>query len=403
MRQTLSDNLFTIAANDVSDQETYLYIDKKMSDHELFQAVCRVNRLDGDEKEYGYIIDYKDLFKSLEKSINDYTGGAFDAYDKSDVAGLLEDRLTKAAESLRTAREAVKALCENVEKPSNTMAYIRFFSAEDNSDASALKRNEMKRHMFYKLTGAYIRSYANLANEMEEAGFSEGEIATIQKEVEHYADARKEVMVNAKENIDMKRYEPGMRRLIDQYIRAEESETISAFEDMTLIDLIVERGVDAINDLPPGILKDQEAVAETIENNVRSTIIEEQPVNPKYYEQMSQLLDALIKARKEQAIEYKKYLEKIVELTTKVKKPDADRDYPSSVNSPAKRALFDNLGSDEETAIRVDQAIVLTKKANWRGHSMKERELFLAIKSVVADKGFDPEEIFEIVKNQSEY
>ncbi len=68
---------------------TYLYIDKQMRDHGLFQAICRVNRLDGDDKEYGYIIDYKDLFKSLERSIHDYTSGALDGYDQDDVAGLL--------------------------------------------------------------------------------------------------------------------------------------------------------------------------------------------------------------------------------------------------------------------------------------------------------------------------
>ena len=72
---------------------TYLYIDKQMRDHGLFQAICRVNRLDGDDKEYGYIIDYKDLFKSLEGAVHDYTSGALDGYDKEDVAGLLEDRL----------------------------------------------------------------------------------------------------------------------------------------------------------------------------------------------------------------------------------------------------------------------------------------------------------------------
>ncbi len=69
---------------------TYLYIDKQMHDHGLFQAICRVNRLDSDDKEYGYVIDYKDLFKSLESSIKDYTSGAFDAYDKEDVVGLAE-------------------------------------------------------------------------------------------------------------------------------------------------------------------------------------------------------------------------------------------------------------------------------------------------------------------------
>ena len=96
---------------------TYLYIDKQMQDHGLFQAICRVNRLDGDDKEYGYIIDYKDLFKSLEGAVQDYTSGALDGYDKEDVAGLLEDRLGKARERLEEAREAVKALCEPVEPP----------------------------------------------------------------------------------------------------------------------------------------------------------------------------------------------------------------------------------------------------------------------------------------------
>ncbi|HEX7537353.1 MAG TPA: restriction endonuclease subunit R, partial [Dermatophilaceae bacterium] len=90
---------------------TYLYIDKKMQDHGLFQAICRVNRLDGDDKEYGYIIDYKDLFQSLEGAVNDYTSGAFDAYDKEDVMGLLSNRLDKAKEHLEEAREAIKALC----------------------------------------------------------------------------------------------------------------------------------------------------------------------------------------------------------------------------------------------------------------------------------------------------
>lgn len=72
---------------------TYLYIDKSMRDHGLFQAICRVNRLDGDDKEYGYIIDYKDLFKSLETAMDEFTSEAFDAFDKDDVAGLLTDRL----------------------------------------------------------------------------------------------------------------------------------------------------------------------------------------------------------------------------------------------------------------------------------------------------------------------
>ena len=124
---------------------TYLYIDKPMRDHGLFQAICRVNRLDGEDKEYGYIIDYKDLFKSLEGAVADYTSGAFDGYDKEDVDGLLEDRLHKAREDLEEAREAVRALCEPVEQPKDSAAYLRYFCAQDSGNAEQLKDNEPKR------------------------------------------------------------------------------------------------------------------------------------------------------------------------------------------------------------------------------------------------------------------
>src|SRR5947199_3939289 len=82
---------------------TYLYIDKQMRDHGLFQAICRVNRLDEEDKDYGYVVDYKDLFKSLEKSVHDYTGEAFDGYDRDDVAGLLKDRLGQGRQRLEAA------------------------------------------------------------------------------------------------------------------------------------------------------------------------------------------------------------------------------------------------------------------------------------------------------------
>ena len=83
-----------------------------MQDHGLFQAICRVNRVDNDSKEYGYIIDYKDLFKSLQQSITDYTSQAFDNYDDEDVKGLLKDRQTESKERLETALEALVALCD---------------------------------------------------------------------------------------------------------------------------------------------------------------------------------------------------------------------------------------------------------------------------------------------------
>ena len=382
---------------------TYLYIDKQMRDHGLFQAICRVNRLDGDDKEYGYIIDYKDLFKSLEGAVKDYTSGALDGYDKEDVAGLLEDRLTKARERLEEAREAIKALCEPVEAPKDTAAYLRYFCARDSGNADQLKENEPRRLTLYTLTASLLRAYANLADEMEKAGYTALEISTIKEDADHFDKARNEVKLASGDYIDLKMFEPAMRHLIDTYIRAEESEKISAFDDLSLIQLIVERGTDAVKELPKGIRENREAVAETIENNVRKLIIDEQPINPKYYEKMSELLDALIEQRKKEALDYQEYLAKIVELTRKAKNPATGYIYPTALDTAAKRALYDNLGKDEALAIHVDYAIRESRQDDWRSNPFKVKKVKLAIKSVLQDDEELTEKTLELVKNQYEY
>jgi type I restriction enzyme R subunit len=410
---------------------TYLYIDKNMQDHGLFQAICRVNRLDSEDKEYGYIIDYKDLFKSLEGAVHDYTSGALDGYDKEDVAGLLKDRLVKAREHLEETREAVKALCEPVEPPRDTAAYLRYFCARDSGNAEQLKANEASRLALYKHVAAFVRAFANLANELKEAGYTDAEIEALKSEVDHFEKVRSEVKLASGDYIDLKMYEPAMRHLIDTYIRAEESEKVSAFDDMSLVQLIVERGASAVDALPKSIRESKEAVAETIENNVRRLIIDEQPINPKYYEKMSELLDALIEQRKKEALAYQEYLAKIVELTKKVKNPTAGQAYPVGLNTPAKRALYDNLGKDEVLALEVDSAVRASRQDDWRSNPIKIKKVRLAIKAALraareqapysgapAGAGVAGEEpgswtgdpidvlvdrILELVKNQNEY
>ncbi len=382
---------------------TFLYIDKQMQDHGLFQAICRVNRLDGDDKDYGYIIDYKDLFKSLEGAVQDYTSGAFDAYDKEDVAGLLENRLEKGREDLEAALESVRALCEPVEAPRDDAAFYRYFSSKDHGNAKQLKANEPKRLSLYKLTAALVRAYANLAGEMTEAGFTDNEAAKIKTEVAFYENLRSQIKLHSGDAIDLKQYEPAMRHLIDAYIRAEESEPVSNLNDLSLIQLIVERGADAVKTLPKGIRQNETAVAETIENNVRKLIIDEQPINPKYYDRMSQLLDALILQRKQAAIDYKKYLEKIVELTKQAKNPNAGGTYPKTLNTTALRALYDNLGKDEPLAMALNDAVNTHAEANWRDNIFKVKKVRYAIKRVLKDDDERTDQVLTLVKKQHDY
>ncbi len=397
---------------------TYLYIDKKMRDHGLFQAICRVNRLDGDDKEYGYIIDYKDLFQSLEGAVADYTSGALDGFDKADVAGLLENRLEKAREDLEEAREAVNALCEPVSPPRDSAAYLHYFCAQsvgnNAGNAEQLKNNEPKRLKLYKFVATLVRAYAAIANELTEAGYTPEEIEQIKAEVDHASKVRDEVKLASGDYIDLKAYEPAMRFMIDTYIRAEESEKISTFDDMGLIQLIVERGPDAVDALPKGIRKNEEAVAETIENNVRRLIINESPVDPAYYEKMSKLLDALIDLRRKGVVSYKEYLDQIAALTRDAAQPGGGPGgYPAVLKTGAQRALYNNLDEDADLALAVDAAIQSSRMDGWRDNSMKTKRVRNAVKGVLtaeqarASYGCEidnlADRIVELSRHQDEY
>jgi type I restriction enzyme, R subunit len=95
-------------------------------------------------------------------------------------------------------------------------------------------------------------------------------------------------------------------------------------------------------------------------------------------------------------------LKKIVELTKKVTKPESSSSYPKSMDTKAKRALFDNLNKDESLANKINTAILSTKKDGWKGNKIKEREVKNAIRKFLSDEN-ELDRIFEIVKNQSDY
>ena len=324
---------------------TYLYIDKSMQDHGLFQAICRTNRLDGEDKDFGYIVDYKDLFKKVENAIAVYTSELDHSAGGADPEVLLQDRLKKGRERLDNALEAIALLCEPVEPPKGELEHIHYFCG-NTEIPDDLKEREPQRAALYKATAALVRAYANIADELEAAGYSEPDIARIKQQLDHYLKLREIIRKASGESLDLKAYEADMRHLIDTYIEADEPRKISPFDNMRLLDLIVKTGIaDAINRLPDGIKGNKDAIAETIENNVRSKIIKEHLNDPAFYDKMSALLDEIIAARKAKAIEYEEYLKRIAELAKRVEAGQAE-DTPGELDTPGTRALYNNLNQD---------------------------------------------------------
>jgi type I restriction enzyme R subunit len=402
----------------------YIYLDKSMQDHGLFQAICRTNRVDGEDKDYGYIVDYRGLFDSVGQAISVYTSELdMDDFEPEDIDIMLQDRIEVGKKRLDNAMEELALLCEPVVPPRGTLEYIHYFcgNPEDEDD---LKNTALRRTQLYKKTVAFIRAYANIADELQEAGYSVKEIGSIEKELNFYVKLREQIQKASGETLDMKTYEADMRHLLDAYILAEEPEDITPFEGMSLLDIISNEGVaEAIGALPKGIKGNQGAIAETIENNVRKKIIKEQQVDPAFFERISKLLDELIKLRNAGAIAYEEYLKRIAELAKQATSGKSD-DTPDEIKSVGMRVLYNNLDENLDLVIKIDAVLKTKSPADWRGVKAREnvvkRNIYDTLVNDLADEhpthsqlvseppeGYGlpakVEKIFSIIKEQQEY
>ncbi|MBQ2611505.1 HsdR family type I site-specific deoxyribonuclease, partial [bacterium] len=323
---------------------TYLYIDKAMHDHGLFQAICRVNRLDDDSKEFGYIVDYKELFGDLADAMNKYTAGAFEDYDAEDVEGLLKDRSEEAKKHFISILEELEELCEGVEEPKEEINYIRYFCGENGVDLENDEAFARSREKLYRLVNKLVRAFAEFKPLLSDIGYSSAEQQKFENRVTFFIELSETIGQASGDFIDLKQYEPGMRYLIDNYIIAFDSEKIGILDDFTLLDFIL-KNEEKLKDGADG---EKDSAAEAIENNIRRQVVEKVVINPAYYSKMSQILEQLILERKKKVISYKELIERYVELAKNVSEPQNNDKYPEKVrSSAAMRAFYDNCGEDE--------------------------------------------------------
>jgi type I restriction enzyme R subunit len=406
---------------------TYLYIDKSMQDHGLFQAICRTNRLDGDDKPFGYIVDYKDLFTKVQGAIAVYTSKLDNSAGGGSPEVLLQERLKKGKERLDQALEAIKLLCDPVQPPRGELEHIHYFCG-NTEIPDDLKKHEPQRVALYKSSAALVRAYANIADDLPQAGYPEVRIAQIKHDLDSTLALRDIIRQASGEMIDLKAYEADMRHLIDTYIEAAEPRRISDFGDVGLLDLIVKSGIAAaINSLPKGIQIDRRAVAETITNNVRSKIIKDHLNDPAFYDKMSALLKEILADLKAARISYEEFLQRIAEQVIKPLQAGKADGTPEKLNTPGKRALFNNLtlkfndsldSSGHESgalygsvttqhaldlAIQIDETVRRVRPNAFRGNQAKENVIKAALLPLLGNSMAEVERMFVIIKAQTEY
>lgn len=388
---------------------TYLYIDKSMRDHDLFQAICRVNRPDGDDKDYGYIVDYKDLFRNVQLAVSDYTAEAFDDYSKEDVEGLIKNRYNEAYAEMLGSKTSLEELLANIDNPEVDSNLIDYFCGEN----SETEENIGKRDILYTLTASLTRSFANCCDKLEsDYHYTEAQVDSLRYRIAGYNKIKEMIKLASCDYIDLKPYESDMRYILDTYIRAEDSNVVSELGNMSLVELLIDNTtttpIDAlIKDLPG----DENARAETIENNLQHEIVKKMSSNTVYYGKLSEMLENVINQRKIEALSYEEYLRNVVELAEAILHPERSMNYPDSVkNSEALRALFDFLDKNENLAADIHNGVKRAIQPDWKRNFQKQRKIKLAIYEVLLVNNYSEDEaavktdeVFDLIERQVEY
>ncbi|KXI97536.1 MULTISPECIES: type I restriction endonuclease subunit R [Bacillaceae] len=388
---------------------TYLYIDKSMRDHDLFQAICRVNRPDGEDKDYGYIVDYMDLFRNVQLAVADYTTEAFDNFDKEDVEGLIKNRYDEAKSEMVGAIASLKDLLENVNDPKEDTDYIEYFCGENSEDDERIGR----RDILYALTASLTRSFANCCDKLvSNYGYSDNQVNQLRSDISGYNKIKEMIKLASCDYIDLKPYEADMRYILDTYIRAEDSKVVSELANMPLVELLLNNTtttpIDALVKELPG---SDNAKAEIIENNLQHEIVKKMSSNKVYYGKLSEMLQIVIDQRRIEAMSYEEYLCQVVELAQAILRPEENSDYPDAIKkSEARRAFFDYFDRDEKLAINSDNAIRNAIRPDWKRNFQKQQNIRLAIYQNLLVYGYDEDvatektnAVFEIAERQGEY
>ena len=377
---------------------SYIYLDNVLRDHNLFQAICRTNRLDGDDKDYGHIVDFKELFEKVQESIAVYTSDELDVDDAGDAGNILvKDWLMEGKAKLDGAREALLYLCDAVAAPKDIEQHIEYFCGVGSSP-DVLLNTEPLRISFYKAAATYLRAYTAVAQNLEGAGYSASDGVRLAREVAFYAEVRAAIKKHSGEELDIKPYEADMRYLINTYIQADGAQVLGSLGEMSLVQLIVESGIhDTIARQlnQQGKLSNQ-SVAEGIINNVRKTIIRDQLTDPRFYAEMSKLLEDLIEQKRESTEEYETFLNQAEALVKKMALGRGVDDTPASLHGKREATVIfhalpqmfssepppantvqeppASYGMDfAKQALSIDAAMRIQAPAGWRGDETKER------------------------------
>jgi len=318
-----------------------LYIDKELKEHNLLQAIARVNRL-YDGKDFGFIIDYRGLLGNLDEALTSYS--SLDGFDEEDLVGTVIDIKEEIAK-LKTYYSYLEELFKNIKNKNDQESYEVFLA------------NEEIRKEFYEYLLNYGRALKlALSSDKIEEIFSDEEIKEYKLKMKFYSNLRKSVKIRYHESVDFGKYEKQMQKLLDTFISAEDVNQLTKLVNIFEADFEseIERIVGT------------NARADTILSAVSATISEKMDSNPAYYEKLSLRIKEIIEEYNDNRLSDEEKLKNAKEIRNLLVSKDVETkdNYPDSIkHNRCARAIFDNIRDEFNKLLGNNSEKVLEKVA----------------------------------------
>ncbi|MET3471780.1 type I restriction enzyme R subunit [Novosphingobium sp. 1529] len=337
-------------------RNTVLYVCKPLKEHNLLQAIARVNRLfeeNGVEKQFGFIIDYEGLLGELDNALTTYS--AFDGYDDGDLAGTVHD-----------VREEIRRLPQLHDQLWDLFKSVR--NKKDMEEFERFLADEAIRHDFYERLKAYGRClHIAMSSDKFLDVFDEIKADAMKRDWKRFSELRRSVQLRYQEIVDIKEFEPKIQKLLDDHVVALPAETI--IEVVNINDPEALKAVVEENGVSEG------SKADRIASATRRTITEKMDEDPAFYRQFSDLLEETIRAYRERRLSEREYLGNVVDLASKVARKDRGRHVPDVVKGDDDGQAFFGLldgqlsseageAIDQDTAAQVAIDIIAIVRAH---------------------------------------
>ena len=293
-------------------RNTVLYVCKALREHNLLQAIARVNRLYEDgttEKQFGFIIDYEGLLGELDTALTTYS--AFEGFDAVDLAGTVHD-----------VREEIRKLPQLHDQLWDLFKPVK--NKKDMEQFEQFLADEAIRQEFYQRLKAFSRClHISLSSDKLFDVFNEAKIDSMKRDWKQFCELRRSVQLRYQETVDVKEFEPKIQKLLDDHVVAMPAETI--------IEMVNINNPDALKAVVEETGVSEASRADRIASATRRTITEKMDEDPTFYRSFSELLEETIRDYRAKRISERDYLKNVVDLASKVARKDRGREVPDAI------------------------------------------------------------------------